>query len=233
MRLHRIGVFLPLWLPIAAVGSYPTLFTFASSALKTFSVFVATIGGMVSVTLSRPATASQWKHEILNQKFERNYRALNLFVISIFEFRISNAKHWREAAVSRYHFCAAWLPMPHNGVRTFLTADVLNIRGLITQCIKEQNHYSENHLSCQLYTKRYPSHLSFPRRRESRLLTRKSLKVLIAFKNCNEESVLLVKTHTVDVQVFSIWVLWIPAFAGMTEPVVGRPLEFTLDPQSS
>ena len=55
VRLHRIGVFLSLWLPTATVGSYPTLFTFASSALKTFSVFVATIGGIVSVTLSRPA----------------------------------------------------------------------------------------------------------------------------------------------------------------------------------
>ena len=54
MRLHRIGVFLPPWLPMAAVGPYPTLFTLASSALKTFSVFVATIGGIVSVTLSRP-----------------------------------------------------------------------------------------------------------------------------------------------------------------------------------
>jgi len=68
--LHRIGVFLSQWLPVATVGSYPTLFTLASRPvffagrsslteaskhfiIKTFSVFMMTISGMVSVTLSR------------------------------------------------------------------------------------------------------------------------------------------------------------------------------------
>ena len=40
-------------LPMHPVSSYLTLFTLASFVQKTFRVFQATIGGMVSVTLSR------------------------------------------------------------------------------------------------------------------------------------------------------------------------------------
>ena len=48
--LHRIGVFHRTLLPTYAVSFYLTLFTLASFVSKTFRVFAATIGGMVSVT---------------------------------------------------------------------------------------------------------------------------------------------------------------------------------------
>ena len=80
VRLHRIGVFLPLRLPVTTVGSYvvsfitrvsrikracarrsglwpreagPLFSPIASFTLKTFRVFVVMIGSIVSVILSR------------------------------------------------------------------------------------------------------------------------------------------------------------------------------------
>ena len=51
--LHRIGVFLYALLPARTVGFYPTLFTLTSFIPETFKVSTMTIGGIVSVTLSR------------------------------------------------------------------------------------------------------------------------------------------------------------------------------------
>lgn len=67
ITLHRIGVFHRVLLPVRAVSFYfylaeaklipreggLTLFTLTSSTIKTFRVFLMTIGGIVSVTLSR------------------------------------------------------------------------------------------------------------------------------------------------------------------------------------
>ena len=64
----------------------------------------------------------------------------------------------------------------------------------------------------------FSSMLSFPRRRESSRITYKGMDVRIKFDNDEENAFYFLLTkNTVGFHVSYIWVLWIPAYAGMTK----------------